>query len=309
MHAVRLSALTKDFAASSWRSAALRALDGVTLDVEPGEALGYLGPNGAGKTTTLKLLMQVIFPTAGGAEILGAPVGDRALRRRIGFLPEAVVWPAALSAEELLIHHARLSGFAAPEARRRAARMLDRVGVGARRRSRLRDFSRGMLQRVGIAQALVHDPEVILLDEPLAGLDPLGRRDMRNLLLALREEGRTLLICSHLLADAERICSRVAILDGGRLAATTRMAELRRAVAGWLIELEGISRAALPPGVTARAAAGRLHIELPAGEPPDALVAELLRRGGRLLAVTPRRRTLEDYFAAHVVRSGAGRAA
>ena len=303
MHAVRLRALTKDFATGFWRSATLRALDAVTLDIEQGEALGYLGPNGAGKTTTLKLLMQALFPTAGSAEVLGRPAGDRAVRRRTGFLPEALRWPAAFSAEELLVHHARLFGFAPAEARRRTARILDRVGIGARRRSRLRGFSRGMLQRVGIAQALVNDPDVILLDEPLSGLDPLGRRDMRNLLLGLREEGRTLLLCSHLLADAERICSRVAILDGGRLVATTRIADLQAAVSGWVIELEGIAREALPPAVTARKAAGRLRIELPAEERPDALVADLLRRGGRLISLAPRRRSLEDYYAAHVAGS------
>lgn len=304
MHAVRLNALTKDFRTGFWRARPLRALDHVSLDVEPGEALAYLGPNGAGKTTTLKLLLRLLFPTSGGAEILGRPAGDAALRRRVGFLPEAPRFPGGLTADELLTHHARLLGSRPTEARVRAARVLDRVGIGSRRRSRLRACSRGMLQRVGIALALVNDPEVLLLDEPLSGLDPVGRRDLRALLLALRGEGRTLVLSSHLLPDAEAICSRVAILDGGKLAATARMADLQAPAGGWQLVVEGIAPAELaaldPPPRAVADAGGRQRIELPADRPPEGIIPELVRRGARIVSLAPRRRTLEEFFLAHV---------
>ena len=314
MHAVRLNALTKDFKTGFWRSRPVRALDGVTLEVERGEALGYLGPNGAGKTTTLKLLMRFIFPTSGSAEILGRPAGEVAVRRRVGFLPEAPRFPDTLSAEDLLAYHARLFGFRSSEARRRAAQVLDRVGIGSGRRSRLRECSRGMLQRVGIAQALVNDPEVILFDEPLSGLDPVGRRDLRALLLALRGEGRTLLFGSHLLADAEVVCSRVAILNRGRLVATVRIADLQAEGRGWQLVVEGITTAGLaaldsPPLAVTAAAGGRQRIDLPADRPPEQVIPELVGRGARIVSLAPRRQTLEEFFVAHVAGRDAGQAA
>ncbi len=314
MQAARLNALTKDFKTGFWRPRPVRALDGVTLDVEQGEALAYLGPNGAGKTTTLKLLLQLIFATSGSAEILGRPAGDVEVRRRVGFLPEAPRFPGTLSAEELLTHHARLFGFHSAEARRRGALALDRVGIGGRRRSRLREYSRGMVQRVGIALALVNDPEVILLDEPLSGLDPVGRRDLRTLLLALRGEGRTLLFSSHLLPDAEAVCSRVAILNRGRLVATTRIADLQAEGGGWQLVVEGIAPAELasldsPPLAVVVDDRGRQHIDLPADRPPERIMPELVRRGARIVSLAPRRQTLEEFFVAHVAGRGAGRAA
>jgi ABC-type Na+ transport system ATPase subunit NatA len=181
--------LTKDFAVGFWRTRTYRALDRLSLVVEPGEVFGFLGPNGAGKTTTLKLLMQLIHPTAGHARILGRPVGDLEVRRRIGFLPENPYFYDYLTAEELLVYFASLFGFDPAERRARASRLLDEVGIGAERRLQLRTFSKGMIQRVGIAQALVNDPEVVFLDEPMSGLDPLGRRDMRALILSASGPG------------------------------------------------------------------------------------------------------------------------
>ena len=216
MPAVRLRALSKTFREGFWRSRIQLALDRVSLDVPRGAVLGYLGPNGAGKTTTLRLLMQLVHPTAGSAEILGRPIGDPAVRRRVGYLPEAARFYDSCTAEELLMYFGGLFGYTAAERRRRTALQLDRAGIGAERRRRLRTYSRGMLQRVGIAQALLNDPEVVFLDEPMTGLDPLGRRDVRNLMLALRNEGRTVLISSHVLSDAEAVCSHVAILNRGR---------------------------------------------------------------------------------------------
>ena len=307
MYAVRLQGLTKAFTAGFWRPRPIRVLDVVTLDVEPGEVLGYLGPNGAGKTTTLKLLMQLIFPTSGGAEILGRPVGDVDTRRRIGFLPETPCFYDNLTAEELLVYYGSLFGFSAADARRRTSQLLDRVGLGAERGHQLRRHSKGMLQRVGIAQALINDPEVIFLDEPLSGLDPLGRRDIRHLLLSLRDEGRTLFFSSHILSDAEAVCSRVAILSRGQLVASGRVAELGLKVQGWELVIAGISEVRirdLDPSIrkVTIVADGRYVLELPADRPPEKLIAELLRRGAQIISLNPHHETLEEFFVAQVAR-------
>src|SRR6188474_3316902 len=190
--AIRIEDLTKDYAIGFWRRRPYRALDRLTLDIEPGEVYGFLGPNGAGKTTTLKLLMQLIYPTSGRAEILGRPVGDVGVRRRIGYLPENPYFYDHLTAEELLDYYGRLFGMSAAQRAARIPAALDRLGIGGERRMALRKFSKGMLQRVGLAQAVLNDPEVLFLDEPMSGLDPLGRRDVRALMLELRDQGRTI---------------------------------------------------------------------------------------------------------------------
>src|SRR4029453_18939733 len=223
--AIDIEGLTKDYKVGFWRPRPYRALDGLTLQVTPGEVFGFLGPNGAGKTTTLKLLLQLVFPTAGRAEILGRPGGDLEARRRIGYLPENPYFYDNLSAEELLQYFASLFGYSASDRRARASRLLDRVGLVAERRRPFRQYSKGMVQRVGIAQALINDPEVIFLDEPMSGLDPLGRREGRTLILELRDQGRTIFFSSHILADAEALCSRVGVVAGGRLAASGRLSD------------------------------------------------------------------------------------
>src|SRR5262250_3391248 len=234
--------LTKDYAVGFWRPRPYRALDRLSLDVAPGEVFGFLGPNGAGKTTTLKLLMQLVFPTGGHAEILGRPVGDLSVKRRIGYLPENPYFYDYLTAEELLVYFAGLFGYRGADRRTKAARLLDQVGIGAERRLQLRKFSKGMLQRVGIAQALVNDPEVVFLDEPMSGLDPLGRRDIRQLILRLRDRGCTVFFSSHVLSDAEALCSRVAVLARGRLAAAGELSELLQfQVRAWELIVTGLS--------------------------------------------------------------------
>src|SRR6266542_2635886 len=244
--AIRIEELTKDYAIGFWRRRPYRALDRLTLDIEPGEVFGFLGPNGAGKTTTLKLLMQLIYPTSGRAEILGRPVGDVAVRQRIGYLPENPSFYDYLTAEELLNYFGELFGLSAADRRKRIATLLDRVGIGAERKLQLRKFSKGMIQRVGIAQALLNDPELIFLDEPMSGLDPLGRRDVRALILELRDQGRTIFFSSHILADAEALCSQVAIIAKGQLAAAGRLADLQHfAVLGWELVMSGVPAAAL----------------------------------------------------------------
>ena len=283
----------------------MRALDRVSLDVEPGEVLAYLGPNGAGKTTTLKLLMQLIYPTAGRAEILGRPPGDIQARRRLGYLPELPYFYDNLTAEELLLYFGGLFGLSAADARRRATTLLDRVGLGAEWRRQLRKYSKGMLQRVGLAQALINDPEVVFLDEPMSGLDPVGRRDTRQLIQSLREDGRTILFSSHILSDAEALCSRVAIMARGTLVAAGRIADLEFQVQGWeLVVTGGDDRALTTLGLDAVTSAsdGRYVIDLPVDRPPDRLLPELGRHGFQVVALTPRQESLEDYFMRRVAQ-------
>jgi ABC-2 type transport system ATP-binding protein len=314
MSAIRIEGLTKDYSVGFWRRRNYRALDDLSLDIQAGEVFGFLGPNGAGKTTTLKLLMQLIFPTSGRAEILGRPVGDVAARQRIGYLPENPYFYDYLTAEELLTYFAHLFGYSTADAKKRAANLLDRVGIGEeRRRQQLRKFSKGMVQRVGIAQALLNDPEVIFLDEPMSGLDPLGRREVRSLILELRDQGRTVFFSSHILADAEALCSRVAVVAGGRLAAAGRLTDmLAFQVRGWELVV-----ANLRPDVVARLGSrvtqateiskDRYALELPLTEPPERMLAELVATGATLVSLNPVRDTLEDFFVRRVAEVGDAR--
>jgi len=305
MPALATFELTKDYRIGFWRKRPYRALDRLTLSVESGEVFGFLGPNGAGKTTTLKLLMQLVFPTSGTAEILGRPLGDVGVKRRIGYLPENPYFYDYLTAEELLTYFASLFGFKGAECRARASRLLDEVGIGAERRLQLRKFSKGMLQRVGIAQALVNDPELVILDEPMSGLDPLGRREVRSLVLRLRDRGCTVFFSSHVLSDAEALCSRVAILANGRLLTTGRLSDLlEQQTRGWELVMAGVTESAAA-AVGARAGRAvpigedRYAFELPPDSAPERIVAELAAAGGRLVSLNPIRRTLEDVFVSH----------
>jgi ABC-2 type transport system ATP-binding protein len=305
MYAVRLRELTKDFSVGFWRPRPYRALDRVTLDVEPGEVLGYLGPNGSGKTTTLKLLMQLLFPTSGSAEILGRPAGDLDVRRRVGFLPESPYFYDNLTANELLRYFARLFGLDYAEAKRKASVALDRVGIGVEREMRLRRYSKGMLQRVGIAQALINDPDVLFLDEPMSGLDPVGRREVRDLILALRDEGKTLFFSSHILTDAAALCSRVAVLAEGKLVACGSIADLELKVRGWELVVadvapEKLSALALSVGEVTRVDEGRYVINLPVHRRPEPIVTELAEQGARIVSLNPNHETLEEFFLSRV---------
>ena len=311
--AIRIDELTKDYWIGFWRKRPYRALDCLSLEVQTGEVFGFLGPNGAGKTTTLKLLMQLIFPTGGRAEILGRPVGDVRARHRIGYLPENPSFYDYLTAEELLWYFARLFGYSGPEARRRSSSLLDRVGIDPeRRRQQLRKYSKGMIQRVGIAQALLNDPEVVFLDEPMSGLDPLGRREVRTLILELRDQGRTVFFSSHILADAEALCSRVAIVAGGQLAASGRLAEmLAFQVRGWELVVADLSRevlSRLAPRIrkSTEISPRRYALELMADVPPDRVLSEALGAGASLVSLNPIRDTLEDFFVRRVAEVGEG---
>jgi ABC-2 type transport system ATP-binding protein len=310
--AIRIEELTKDYAIGFWRRRSYRALDSLTLDISTGEVFGFLGPNGAGKTTTLKLLMQLIFPTSGLAEILGRPVGDITTRRRIGYLPENPSFYDYLTAEELLGYFGELFGYSGAERRKRVSTLLDRVGIGAERRLQLRKFSKGMLQRVGIAQALLNDPEVVFLDEPMSGLDPLGRRDVRQLILELRDQGRTVFFSSHILSDAEALCRRVAVVARGRLAASGTLADiLAFQVHGWELVMSGVSPdmvTRFTPAVrrATEISPGRYSLELSLDHPPDRILADLTAAGASLVSLNPLRDTLEDFFMKRVAEMGAG---
>jgi ABC-2 type transport system ATP-binding protein len=310
MLAIETRGLTKDYTTGFWRKRPHRALDHLDLDVAAGEVFGFLGPNGAGKTTTLKLLMELVAPTEGVAQILGRPLGDLAVKRRIGYLPESPYFYDYLTAEELLVYFARLFGYGAAEGRARAARLLDDIGIGAERRWPLRKFSKGMLQRVGIAQALINDPELVVFDEPMSGLDPLGRRDVRALILRLRDRGATVFFSSHVLSDAEALCSRVAMLAHGRLVAAGPVSELTAfEQRGWELAMSNLG-----PDIVARLGSRivgavpigerRYMLELPVDPPPEPLVAELAATGARLISLNPIRDTLEDVFVRHVQGTG-----
>jgi ABC-2 type transport system ATP-binding protein len=306
MRALATENLSKDYKVGFWRPRPYRALDRLTLEVAPGEVFGFLGPNGAGKTTTLKLLMQLVFPTSGRAELLGKPLGDLSVKRRIGYLPENPYFYDYLTAEELLGYFAGLFGYAGTERRSRVSRLLDEVGIGAERRLQLRKFSKGMLQRVGIAQAIINDPELVIFDEPMSGLDPLGRREVRALILRLRDRGCTVFFSSHVLSDAEALCSRVAIMAKGRLVACGRLTDmLAFQVRGWDLVVSGVTPSLLASMASRATRAVKLgddryHFELPLDVKPDRVLAEIAAAGGQLISINPMRDSLEDFFVKQV---------
>ncbi|MBI4264790.1 MAG: ABC transporter ATP-binding protein [Acidobacteria bacterium] len=308
MDAIRTEALTKHYRVGFWRPRPYVALDALTLRVGRGDVFGFLGPNGAGKTTTLKLLLQLIYPTSGRADVLGRPVGDVDVRRRIGYLPENPCFYDYLTAEELLEYFASLFGYGPAERRRRVAALLDEVGIGAERRLQLRKFSKGMLQRVGIAQAVINDPEVVFFDEPMSGLDPLGRREIRELVLRMRDRGATVFFSSHVLSDAEALCSRVAILAHGRLVGSGALSDMAAfQVRGWELVVNNLTPAALEHarslGRIARADAlggSRYALELPLSTPPERILADLAAHGAQPVSLNPLRETLEDFYLRHI---------
>ena len=279
------------------------AVDRVTLTVEDGHFVALVGPSGCGKTTTLKLLMRLIFPTSGSARILGHDIQDVSMHQRIGYLPENPYFYDYLTAREFLDYCAEIFGLSAAQRKTRTADLLARVKLDEKRwDTQLRKFSKGMLQRVGLAQSLVNDPEIVFLDEPMSGLDPAGRHDVRQLIVRLRDEGRTVLLSSHILTDAELLCTRVGILSRGRVVALGSLSELTAGAArGWEIVVDGLSdQAATALGgrvrrVT-RIAGSRYTLELPSETRPEPLVGDLAAWGAALVSVTPLRATLEEFF-------------
>ncbi len=281
------------------------AIDGLDLSVRPGEIFGLLGPNGAGKTTTLKMMLALLRPDAGEVRLFGLRPNDIAARARLGFLPENPYFYDYLTAFEFLDLYLRLHGLRAAERKRRIETVIERVGLAGRETTPLRKFSKGMVQRLGLAQAIQHDPELVILDEPMSGLDPVGRREVRDLILEQRAAGRTIFFSSHILQDAEMICDRVAIVFKGRLRAVGKLDDLVPREAKWIeVSVRGVLPAGLPGnGATAPDGTTLLRVD---GVPAlTKLLAAVTAAGGEVLSVWPRRETLEDLFLREIGRAEA----
>jgi ABC-2 type transport system ATP-binding protein len=301
MPAIETINLTKDYTLGFWRQRPRRVLEDVNLVVESGEVFGLLGPNGAGKSTTLKLILRLIFPTAGTVKLFGCDWSDAGLRGRIGFLPENPSFYDNLTAEEFLNYVGSLFGLAAFERRRRAARLLEQVGLADVADIPVRRYSKGMVQRLGIAQALVNDPDLIILDEPMSGLDPLGRREVRDLILELKASKKTVVFSTHILPDAETLCDRVAILHRGRLQGLGELGGLlAMGAAATEIVLENPPSGALGLLASQSIPAVRTGDRVRLIVQDEADVAKVLeiavREKVKVISVTPVRMTLEDYF-------------
>ena len=298
MPAIETFQLEKSYTVGFWRKRRIAGLKPLNLSVEPGEIFGYLGPNGAGKTTTLKLLMGLIFPTGGGARILGKEIADPSMKSVIGFLPEQPYFYDYLTCSELLEYYAKLSDVPGRERTRRVQEMLARVGMSQSARTQLRKLSKGMLQRVGIAQAILHDPKVVFLDEPMSGLDPLGRRQVRDLIQSLQDEGKTVFFSTHILSDAEALCDRVAILHKGELRGVGAVDELTaRTECKVEILFHGLESITLLSALGAEChATGETVRAVISESRQDHALDALRRQGARLISLTPVRATLEDYF-------------
>ena len=302
MAIVEISNLTKDYEVGFWRKRKVRALDDLSLSVEAGQIFGFLGANGAGKTTTLKLLMRLIFPTSGTARILDRDIHDVRMHERIGYLPENPYFYDYLTAREFLDYCARIFGYPAADRKRRAADLLARVNLDEKRwDTQLRRFSKGMLQRVGLAQSLINDPEIVFLDEPMSGLDPVGRREVRDLIASLRADGKTVFMCSHILSDIEVLCDRVAILKRGKLAQVGHLDELRQRTQGpnrMEVLATGADSAALQDlthaGISATPRG--LRIEIETEDEIECVLAALRRAGGKVVSIQPVKQSLEELF-------------
>jgi ABC-2 type transport system ATP-binding protein len=300
---IAIEGLTKDYQSGLRRRQRLRAVDHLSLEVMPGEVFGFLGPNGAGKTTTMKLILRLLFPTAGTISLFGRPVDDASVRSAIGFLPENPYFYDHLTARELLDYFARLFGLDQPERTTRIERLLELVALDPRAHDLpLGKLSRGMLMRVGIAQALVNDPKLVILDEPMAGLDPIGRVHIRDLLSSLREQGRTIFFSTHILSDAEAICDRVAILRRGRLVALGSLSELLSQVNSQAMEIialnldEAACRSLTDLGAQVYQTGSGLRIEVKSESNLYEALQIIHQRNGRLISVNPTRGWLESFF-------------
>lgn len=300
MAALKILGLSKSYPVGFWRKSLKPALLPLHLTVEEGETFGFLGPNGAGKTTTLKLLMGIVFATSGSAEILGHHFLDPDVKRQIGFLPEQPYFYDYLSAPELLDYYAQLSGVPAPERQKRIPAMLERVGLADVGKKQLRKFSKGMLQRVGIAQAIIHDPKLVFFDEPMSGLDPMGRREIRELIQSLKDEGKTVFFSTHILSDAETLCDRVAVIHKGELRGVgvvedliSKTGDQSELVWHGAHALESVSRMLREKHVT-----GDTVRAVISNADSDLVLEKLRQNHAHVISLTPLHGTLEDYFVA-----------
>jgi len=301
MKPLRINGLTKEYRVGFGRRSVM-ALDHLDLEIEEGEVFGFLGHNGAGKTTAIKLLMGLVYPTSGEAWILDRSIRDVAVKQYIGFLPESPFFYEYLTAEEFLVFYGQLFGIGGLKLAKKIDELLELVSMTDARHRPLRKFSKGMLQRIGIAQALINDPRLVILDEPMSGLDPIGRRDVRDIILRLKHEGKTIFFSSHILPDVEMICDRIGILVKGRLKAVGTVQELAGASSVNSIELvvEDVSEAVLT-GIQGLAATvmrrgNQVLIKLDDEERVNSLLDLILKQKGRVVSLTPHKRSLEDLF-------------
>jgi ABC-2 type transport system ATP-binding protein len=295
--AIAVSNLHKSFKSEFLRRRK-EILKGISLNVEQGEIFGYLGPNGAGKTTTLKCLLGLIFPEKGTIEILGRPHLSLQAKSRLGFLPENPYFYDYLSAAELLRYYGQLQQIPKAEQAARSAALLEQVGLKDAADLQLRKFSKGMLQRIGLAQALLNEPELVLLDEPLGGLDPLGRKEIRDIIVRLRDEGKTVLLSSHILQDIEMICDRVAILVSGRIVSQGRLFDLiSERVRFTEVTLSGIDARELEPyGECLTAQGGKILLKVLEEDRVARVLSLAQERGAAIHSLVPRTESLEDLF-------------
>jgi ABC-2 type transport system ATP-binding protein len=295
--AIETENLSKEYPFGFLNLKTKKSLENLTMRVETGEVFGFLGPNGAGKSTTIKLLMRLIFPTSGTARIQGKSIDDVRMHQNIGYLPEQPYFYDYLTATEVLDYFARFHNLSAGDRRERVAKMLQKVGLETAKKIQLRKYSKGMLQRVGLAQAILHDPEVVVLDEPMSGLDPLGRREVRDIILELKHAGKTVLFSTHILTDAEMLCDRVGVIVGGKLRGVGtpgEMVGIQTQGMEILFELHGELQKA-PLLARAARTGERYRVQIPESELYGA-IDELKAAGARILSVSQVKPTLEEFF-------------
>jgi ABC-2 type transport system ATP-binding protein len=302
MDAIVVHNLTKTYRPTWPWQIPVTALSDVSFSVGFGEIFGFLGPNGAGKTTTMKIVLGLMQASAGSVQLLGAPWTDVQVHKRIGYLPESPYFYDYLTAEEFLAFYGGLAGLSKATVTRRIAELLDKVGLTDARTLPLRKFSKGMLQRIGLAQALIHDPELIILDEPMSGLDPVGRKEVRDIILSLRDQGKTVLFSTHILSDVEMICDRVGIIAKGKMLAVGRIEEIvgRHQVESIEVVCDGFvaEKNAVIKAKTQRLLqrGNRCWMVLPDQSELESVLEAIRRAGGKLISVIPHKGSLEDIF-------------
>ncbi len=298
---IEIENLSKDYEIGFWKKKKVRALDNLTLNVERGQIFGFLGGNGAGKTTTIKILMSLIFPTAGNAKILGSPISDVKMHSRIGYCPENPYFYDYLTARELMSYLGELFGQSKAQSKLKTEELLTKVGLDEKDWNRqLRKFSKGMLQRVGLAQSLINEPEIVFLDEPMSGLDPMGRREIRELIATLREQGTTVFMSTHILSDIEALCDRVAIMRKGKLSATGTLDELlANESQQFEINVKGISSeliAANLPKFNFQIKPQGANIYVENENEIEEVLSTVRKSGGKLVSIQQVKQSLEELF-------------
>ncbi len=298
---IQTSGLSKTYRTGFWLNQRIPSLQNCSLTIYQGETFGLLGPNGAGKTTLLKVLLGIIHPTAGTAQLFGQAVGDRAIKQQLGYLPENPYFYDFLTGWEFLQYTAGLFGLSAATQQRRLVELLDLVGLSqaTAKKKQLRQYSKGMLQRIGIAQALINDPDLVFLDEPMSGLDPTGRFQVREIILALKRAGKTIFFNSHILSDVEVICDRIAILDQGELICIGSLDALLGTADQYLVKGRGGHLSTLTSWldqVTVQGDSWHGHIK---GDPYE-FATQIPRLGGQLITLQQARPSLEEFFMAKI---------